>query len=244
MRTRVEATRVSYSYHNKLALEEVSFTLGEGECLAIVGPNGSGKSTLLNILAKLTQTTSGKLATSVQRPALVLQSNEIAHNIPMTVEDVVSMGRFPERGLMGRLKQQDIEIVQDSLDRLDIQDLAQHQISELSGGQRQRTFVAQALSQQSELLLLDEPVNGLDLVSRDLILTAIESERSKGVSAAITTHNLEEACLCDKVMLLNTQQVAFGSPDEVLTLENLQLAFGKNFTQVGDRIVLDDGHHH
>ena len=87
-------------------------------------------------------------------------------------------------------------------------------------------------------------MNGLDIVSRQLILDAIDSAIASGTAVALTTHNLDDAHLCTKVLLLNKEVVAFGTPDEVLTEENLKQAFGRNFVKVGEQLIVDDGHHH
>lgn len=240
----IKAESIGFSYDKRKALSNTTFELSEGQTLAIVGPNGSGKSTLLLLLAKLNQASVGTLEIACKHPSLVQQTNHLNYAIPITVNDVVAMGRYPSVGLVKRFSSTDTKQTQLSLERLEIADLADRQLSELSGGQQQRTAVAQALNQQSELLLLDEPVNGLDVTSRDLILSALDEEKLKGVAVVVTTHNLEEASLCDRVLLLNQTQIAFGEPDEVLTVSNLKTAFGKDFNQIGDQMVIDHGHHH
>ena len=127
--------------------------------------------------------------------------------------------------------------------RLDIADLASRQFHELSGGQRQRTLVAQGLAQEADVLLLDEPVTGLDITSREIILDLIDDEVANGRTVLVTTHSLEEAQRCSYVLLLDTDALAFGTPDEVLTEENLRRAFGGGFIKFGNEFILDDPHH-
>ena len=130
------------------------------------------------------------------------------------------------------------------MERLNISDLAGKQLHDLSGGQRQRVLVAQGLAQQSDLLLLDEPVTGLDVTSRGLILDVIHDEVMHGNSVIVTTHDLDDARICDQVLLVDRHAIAVGPPDHVLTEDHLLHAFGGRFIKVGDRLILDDPHHH
>lgn len=131
-----------------------------------------------------------------------------------------------------------------ALERLDVADLADRQLHELSGGQRQRVLVAQGVAQETGVLLLDEPITGLDMTSRSIILDLIDEEVANGRTVVMTTHNLEEARRCGYVLILNSSAIAFGTPDEAMTADNLRQAFGGKFIQVGDQFILDDPHHH
>jgi manganese transport system ATP-binding protein len=154
------------------------------------------------------------------------------------------MARYARRGAFGRLRARDREAVHRALDAMEVTDLAGRQIHELSGGQRQRVLVAQGLAQQGEVLLLDEPVTGLDVVSRELILAAVEAERAAGRTVVVTTHDLDDARRADLVMLLANRVVAFGPPEEVLTDEPLCAAYGGRVLRVPEGvIVMDDPHH-
>ena len=121
--------------------------------------------------------------------------------------------------------------------------LAHSQFHELSGGERQRVLVAQGLAQDAAVLLLDEPINGLDIVSRSLILDAIEEEKALGKTVVVTTHNLDDARNSNQVLLLCTRPCCVGSPHEVLTEEHLTEAFGGQHIRVGQNLILDDPHH-
>ncbi len=243
------ASDLLLTYGTRVALTGASFDLPAGATVALIGPNGSGKSTLLRALAGLLEPRSGALDVPAERTrgavAIVLQATDVDRSLPVTVREVVAMARYAVRGPFGRLRADDRSAVRSALEAMDVADLAGRQIHELSGGQRQRVLVAQGLAQQAELLLLDEPVTGLDVVSRDLILAAIEAERAAGHTVVVTTHDLDDARRADLVMLLANRVVAFGPPDEVLTDEPLCAAYGGRVLRVPEGvIVMDDPHHH
>lgn len=230
-------------YGDLVALDGLNIEIPQASSLAVIGPNGSGKSTLLGVLAGTVAATSGKATVSGGTPALVLQSTDVDRSLPITVRDTVSLARYPSVGLFRRLGAQDRDAIDNALERLAISDLASTQLHDLSGGQRQRVLVAQGLAQKAEVLLLDEPVTGLDVTSRSIILGLIDEEVADGRTVVVTTHSLEEARRCNRVLLLDTSPIAFGTPDEVLTEEHLRQAFGGNFIRVGDEFILDDPHH-
>lgn len=230
-------------YDGTVALRDVDLSVPAGSSVAVIGPNGSGKSTLLKAMAGIQPAASG----SVQRNgdvAFVLQSTDVDRSVPISVRDTVAMARYPSLGLWRRFGPTDRAIVHEAMRRLSVDDLADRQLHDLSGGQRQRVMVAQGLAQDAEALLLDEPVTGLDVVSRALILEVIDEQRAAGRAVVLTTHNLEDARRCDQVVLLSTAPVAVGPPDAVLRDEHLRDAFGGRFLRVGDDVVLDDPHHH
>lgn len=232
---RVAATAENLVLHrgSHLAVTSSSFTIPAGSITAIIGPNGSGKSTLLHALAGLIEPSSGSLSvlgapptTSHSRVAYVLQHTAVPPGTPLTVRETVGMGRYPELGLFRRRRAEDRQRVNEAMELLNITDLARRHISELSGGQRQRVFVAQGVAQDHDLLLLDEPLTGLDLVSARVIDTIIHSEPERGCSVILTTHDLEEAEAADHVLLMSGRVVASGPPAEVLTPDNLASAYG------------------
>ncbi|MEO0492387.1 MAG: metal ABC transporter ATP-binding protein [Actinomycetota bacterium] len=231
-------------YDDHVALTDVSLELPAGSSLAVIGPNGSGKSTLLNAIAGINAPSAGSISWHGDAPALVLQSTAVDRSLPITVKDTIGLGRYPRLGLLRRFNGIDGSAVADAITRLDIAELADKQLHDLSGGQRQRVLVAQGLAQQSDLLLLDEPVTGLDITSRGLILDVIHDEVTHGNSVIVTTHDLDDARICDQVLLVDRHAIAIGPPDEVLTEEHLVHAFGGRFIKVGDRLILDDPHHH
>lgn len=236
----VQNLEVRYGDH--VALAGADLDLSAPASLAVIGPNGSGKSTLLGTIAGLFPPSAGSVQSS-SPPALVLQTTDVDRSLPITVSDTVGLARYPKLGLLRRFTAEDRRAVDDAMTRLDVGDLARRQIHELSGGQRQRVFVAQGLAQQADILLLDEPLTGLDMVSREVILRVLDEERAAGRIVVTTTHNLDDARRCDVVLLLSTTPVAIGTPDEVLTDAHLQQAFGGRFLRLGDRVLLDDPHH-
>lgn len=216
-----------------IAVASSSFTVPAGAITAIIGPNGSGKSTILHAIAGLLSPTTGTLTvlgaaptTESSRVAYVLQSTSIPPGTPLTVRETVAMGRYTGLGLWRRRRAEDRQRVHEAMELLSITDLAKRHLSELSGGQRQRVFVAQGVAQDHDLLLLDEPLTGLDIVSARTIDDIIHSEPARGCSVILTTHDLEEAEAADHVLLMAGRVVASGPPDQVLTRDNLAEAYG------------------
>ncbi len=226
------------------AVGDLTLEIPSGSSVAIIGPNGSGKSSLLKVIGDVIDPTSGTCDTAGATTAIVLQSTDIDQTIPLTVRDVIAMARFPRLGLFRRPNAVDRAAIDSAMNRLEIADLAHRQIHQLSGGQRQRAFVAQGLAQDADILLLDEPLTGLDVRSRSIILSVLDDEHAAGRTVMTTTHNFDDARRCELVLLLATSFIAFGTPDEVFTEEHLRTAFGGKFVRIGDTMVLDDPHHH
>ncbi|MGH9182407.1 MAG: metal ABC transporter ATP-binding protein [Acidimicrobiales bacterium] len=233
-----------------VALRAASFALPSAATIALVGPNGAGKTTLLHAIAGLLRPTSGSLTVPARRVrranvAYVMQATPMAAEMPLTVREVVTMGRYGHLGPFRPLRGDDRSRVDAALERLGVGDLQGRQLRELSGGQRQRVFVAQGLVQEADLLLLDEPVTGLDLLSRQRILEAVAAERAAGRTVVMSTHDLGDAQAVDHVVLLAGVVVAHGAADEVLTLDNLSLAYGGRMIALeGGLALFDDGAHH
>ena len=243
MASAIRARQLEVRFGDDVALSDVDLDVPAGTSLAVIGPNGSGKSTLLGALAG-TLDISGTGAVEIGAGlALVLQSTDVDRSLPISVRDAVSLARYPRLGLFGRFTAADRQAVDQALTRLAIDDLAGRQFHDLSGGQRQRVLVAQGLAQEADVLLLDEPVTGLDVVSRAVILEVVDEEVAAGRTVVTTTHNLEDARRCDQVLLLNTSPIAVGPPDAVLTEHHLRRAFGGRFIRIGDELLLDDPHH-
>jgi manganese/iron transport system ATP-binding protein len=215
------------------ALEAITFRLDAGRQVAVVGPNGAGKSTLFKVIVGTIKPTRGSINVFGHEPgchiciAYVPQRSQIDWAFPVTVEDVVMMGRVGQIGLFRWPRRQDWRAVRESLDRVNASHLAKKQIGELSGGQQQRVFIARALAQGADLLLMDEPFSGLDVPSHEAILDIIGSLRGDAVTVMVATHDLNLAGEhFDLVMLLNRRIVAYGRAEEVLTSPNLMQAFG------------------
>lgn len=222
------------------ALQDVSFRARRGEQVAVVGPNGAGKSTLFKLIVGTLKPTEGDLHLYGHAPdqhiciAYVPQRSQIDWTFPATVADVVMMGRVGKIGLFRRPKRRDWALVQDSLARVNAAQLAEKQIGELSGGQQQRIFIARALAQEAELLLLDEPLAGLDLPSQEAIFDILDNLRPDNVTVLLATHDLNLAAeRFDRVMLLNRRIIAFGEATAVLSTENLLAAYGGHMHIVG-----------
>ncbi|MFV1970199.1 MAG: metal ABC transporter ATP-binding protein [Acidimicrobiia bacterium] len=244
----VTAIDVEFRYGTQVAVASSSFVIPEAAVTALIGPNGSGKSTILNSIAGLVAPTTGTLtvhqASSSSRIALVLQTTKVNDALPITVGEVVSMGRYPSIGELSRLTDADKAIVAVAMERMSISDLAGRHLSELSGGQRQRVFVAQGLAQDHDLLLLDEPLTGLDLPSAQAIDAVIHDEQKRGGTIVMSTHDLAEARVADHVILMAGRVVASGAPSGVLTASNLKEAYGSALLHVdGEQIFLDDPAH-
>jgi iron complex transport system ATP-binding protein len=235
-----------------VALRDSNFTVPSGAITAIIGPNGSGKSTLLHAIAGLIPISSGALSVLGATPVLsqpqiayVLQYTTVPAGTPLTVAEAVMMGRYPTLGFLRRPSPHDRERVAQAMERLDITHLAKRHLTELSGGQRQRVYVAQGIAQDHTLLLLDEPLTGLDITSAKTIDAIIHDEPEHGCSVILTTHDLEEAKAADHVILTGGRVIASGRPEEVLTQSNLAEAYGLGALHEldGDAPLLPTEHH-
>jgi ABC-type Mn2+/Zn2+ transport system ATPase subunit len=243
---------LTVTYGGHTAIRDLDLTLPAGAVTAVIGPNGSGKSTFLGVLSGLVDASRGQVevlgrpaAQGRARVAHVLQTTTANAALPLTVRETVRMGAYGHRGWFGRLTREDRAAVSDAIDRLRIRDIERRQLVELSGGQRQRAFVAQGLAQRAQVLLLDEPITGLDLVTQEVIADVVASEAAAGRTVVLTTHDVGTAGLADLVVLLNTELVAVGTPDEVLRPDVLARAYGQHAHVLDDgTLVLDESHHH
>ena len=248
----VTATDIVLAYGGKIALGRSTFTIEPGMVTAIIGPNGSGKSTLLNAIAGLVEPVSGTIQIGTRdgrmdRVSYVLQSTKVNESLPISVGEVVNMGRYATAGRFARLGDDDRQAVATAMERMDITGIAGRRLHALSGGQRQRAFVAQGLAQDHDILLLDEPLTGIDLPTAHAIDEVIHEETERGCTVVMTTHDLSEAQFADRVLLLSGRVVASGTPEEVLTAENLLAAYGPSLLHVDEasNVFVDDpGHAH
>ena len=248
----LELRQVTVRYNGATALDNVSFRVATGERIAVVGPNGAGKSTLFKVIAGILRPASGSIHIFGNPPgghlciAYVPQRSQIDWSFPVTVSDVVMMGRSGKIGVLRWPRRRDWEIVDHALDRVGIGPLASRQIGELSGGQQQRVFLARALAQEAELLLLDEPLTGLDLPSQENLFDILDILRAQGITVLVATHDLDQAAShFDRMMLLNRRLVAFGRPQEVFTPQHLVTAYGGHLHVVpageaAEQLVLAD----
>lgn len=248
----VDARDLQVFRGEKEVLSASSFSFPQGSIVAVIGPNGSGKSSLLDALVGLLDVQAERfevLGTTPEQAraqtSYVLQHVNLTPGVPLTVNEVVSMGRWSTRGLLGRLRSEDKEKISSALQQLGIAHLAERHVTQLSGGQRQRVYVAQAIAQDHILLLLDEPLTGLDIPSAKIIDELIHDEPRRGCTVVFTTHDLEEARAADYVLLLSGRVVAAGPPELALTPHTLAEAYGLGVLHpevTGPTDIIDGGH--
>ena len=230
----VEGLSVIYSNGHK-ALDNASFSIPRQSITALVGINGSGKSTLFKAIMGFVKSSGGRIelfggsvkdALKANLVAYVPQNEEIDWDFPVLVKDVVMMGRYGHMGFLKIPNENDHEIVKGSLKKVGMLELENRQISELSGGQRKRVFLARALAQQSEIILMDEPFTGIDVNTEEEIMELLREMKAEGKVMLISTHNLGSVPeFCDRTILLNKTVLAEGETTKVFTQENLTNAF-------------------
>jgi len=245
----LDVDHLTVRYDGRTALEEVTFHLRRGERVAVIGPNGAGKSTLFKAIAGLLTPQAGRVRVYGTPPgshgciAYLPQRQQVDWHFPVSVADVVMMGRVCRLGWLGWPKKRDREIVRAALETVGLASLARRPIDELSGGQQQRMFIARALAQEAALVLLDEPLTGLDLLAQEEVLAALEVLPQRGATVMVATHDLEQAArYFDRVLLLNGRLIAFAPPSEALRPEMLLQAYGgrMNVTVEGQPFVIAD----
>lgn len=228
---------VSVAYRNgHTALRDASFDIPQGSITALVGINGSGKSTLFKAIMGFVPLMQGQVdilgeaagrALKRNVVAYVPQNEEVDWNFPVLVEDVVMMGRYGHMNFLRMARASDREIVAEALVRVGMADFSQRQIGELSGGQKKRVFLARALAQEAQVILLDEPFTGVDVTTEDAIIDLMRELRAEGRMMLVATHNLGSVPeFCDRVVLIRETILAAGPTETVFTQDNLQQAFG------------------
>jgi ABC-type Mn2+/Zn2+ transport system ATPase subunit len=246
----LEVRDLTVRYDAQVGVESVSFTIVAGEQVAVVGPNGAGKSTLFKAIAGILPASGGHIMVHGHEPgvdvcvAYVQQRSAVDWSFPLTVRDVVAMGRVGRIGLFRRAGPADHAAISAAIDAVGLSDLANRQIAALSGGQQQRMFVARALAQEAELVLMDEPLTGLDLGSSQELLHVLNELEAGGVSVMVATHDLDLAAEhFDRVLLMNRRLIGIGQPQAVFTEANLRAAYGGTIRVMdadGGRIVLGE----
>ena len=228
---------ITITYRNGLtALHDVNFTIPTGTVTALVGINGSGKSTLFKAIMGFLPAARGRVSILGQPAQQALKQNLVAYvpqsedvdwNFPVLVEDVVMMGRYGHMGLLRLPSAHDRDQVDAALARVDMLDFRKRQIGELSGGQKKRVFLARALAQEGQVILLDEPFTGVDVKTEAAIVELLHELRAEGRVMLVSTHNLGSVPeFCDRTILLNRTILAFGPTQQVFTRENLEQTFG------------------
>ena len=229
----IRVHNLTVSYDSKPVLRSVSMQAAPGQLVGVVGPNGAGKSTLLKAMLGLTPTDSGTVEffgepidRCRQRVAYVPQTSAVDWDFPVTVRDVVLMGRYGRLGWFGRPKRDDRDRAAEALELVGMQNFADRHIRELSGGQQQRVFLARALCQQAQVLLLDEPLAGVDAATERAIFTLIDKLTAEGRTLVLVNHDLDVLDRFDYLMLLNQRVIAYGPTAQVKTKENMRRTYG------------------
>ncbi|WP_055479178.1 metal ABC transporter ATP-binding protein [Sphaerimonospora mesophila] len=239
--------RACVAYGDVPALEELDGVVHPGEAVALIGPNGAGKSTLIKAILGLVPVVRGRIevlgttpARARREVAYVPQADTLDPDFPVSVEQVVMMGRYRKIGWLRRPSAGDRAEVAAALERVGLAGRARDRFGTLSGGQRQRVLLARAIAARPRLLLLDEPFNGVDAVSQHALLEAMAALKEQGTAVVISTHDLAIAHLaCEEVCLLNRHQYGFGPTESVLTPERLRAAYGGQALELrGDRVIV------
>ena len=237
----LQVNGLTVKYNGAPALEDVSFSIEAGERMAIVGPNGSGKSTLFKALAGLVRPVAGSVQTNGAKIGYVPQRSEVDWRFPVTVHDVVMMGRIAQIGWLRWQRSGDREVVRRCLEQVGMTAFAGRQIGELSGGQQQRVFIARALAQNASILLMDEPFSGVDAATQEATLALLDDLQAQHVTALISTHDLNlAASRFEQVLLLNHHVVAYGRVAEVFTPQALGQAFSGQVLMLPNGLALVD----
>jgi len=233
----IELQNISVAFQDILVLDDVSLTVPPGASLAILGPNGAGKTTLLQVILGLVRPTGGSVRVFGRTPAAMRQEKRrigyvpqvmsVDLNFPVSAREVVMMGRYGRIGLYRRPSRADHDAVRLAMERVGICDLAERPIARLSGGQRQRVFLARALANEPELLLLDEPTTGVDAASSESLYELLHHLYKGGMTMLLVSHDVGVvASYVQGVVCLNRRLVAHGRPEEVLGSEQLAQMYG------------------
>lgn len=250
----IAAHDVTVTYRNgHTALRNASFEIPRGTVTALVGVNGSGKSTLFKAIMGFVPVAKGditllgmtvKEALKQNLVSYVPQAEEVDWSFPVLVEDVVMMGRYGHMGFLRRPGKADHDAVEAALARVNMLDFRQRQIGELSGGQKKRVFLARALAQDGQVILLDEPFTGVDVKTEDQIIELLRALKAEGRVMLVSTHNLGSVPeFCDRTVLVKGTVLAHGPTETTFTRENLEHAFGgvlRHFTLGGADLHDDD----
>ncbi len=252
----IKVSGVTVTYRNgHTALRDATFSVPGGSIAALVGVNGSGKSTLFKAVMGFVRLAAGDIAIeglptqqALRRNlvAYVPQAEEVDWSFPVLVEDVVMMGRYGRMGILRIPKEHDKRIVTEALERVDMLAFRHRQIGELSGGQKKRVFLARAIAQQGDVILLDEPFTGVDVKTEAKIIDLLRELRDEGKTMLVSTHNLGSVTeFCDYTVMVKGTVLASGPTETTFTAENLEQAFSGVLRHVvlsgtEDRIITDD----
>jgi manganese/iron transport system ATP-binding protein len=246
---------VTAGYDHRPALTDISLSVSPGSLLAVIGPNGAGKSTLLKLIAGIIKPWTGRLTvlggppgSSAGRIAYLPQAEAVDWEFPVTVAEVVMMGRYGRLGFLREPGRRDREVVRQALEKVGMVEATDRQIGALSGGQRRRVFLARAIAAEPDLYLLDEPVTGVDVTTQEDLMDVLEGEARAGKTVIATTHDL--ICAAQRfhqAAFINGRLVAEGPANLVLDQQLLAETYGGHILVLpgdGGRVVIDDAHHH
>lgn len=234
-------------------IHNITFDVLPGERIAVIGPNGAGKSTLFKALVGLIPHTTGHISihgedcqTSHKLIGYVPQQDEIDWSFPVSVYDVVMMGRERQIGWFRWPGRKDKVAVHTALEHVGLMRLKHRQIGELSGGQKRRVFIARALAQETDVLLLDEPFNGVDVTAEHEIMQTLDTLKERGITVILATHDLQVATThFDRILMVKGEVIAYGTSQEVFIPSTLQMVYGGRvgiFEHNGQTLFVADEH--
>jgi len=242
----LQVSHLTVNYEKTPALWDISFSLPQGLLVGIIGPNGAGKSTLMKAALGLIKPVSGKIEffgkpihEVRQRIAYVPQRESVDWDFPVTVRDLVLMGRYGRLGLFRRPRQADYAAADHYLDLVDMLSYANRQISQLSGGQQQRVFLARALLQEADIYFMDEPFAGVDLATETVLIRLLQDLRSSGKTVLVVHHDLSTVeRYFDWTLILNVRLIKCGPVEQTFTTDYLHMAYGKSYALFDEAIRL------
>ena len=242
--------QLTVAYDRQVVLHGMSIDVAGGGSVALIGPNGAGKSTFIKAVLGLVPIHGGTVEVlgrpsveSRRHVAYVPQHDHLDPQFPITVRQVVMMGRYRTIGWFRRPARADRDATREALARVGLSERAGDTFGTLSGGQRQRVLIARAIAQDAKLLLLDEPFNGVDTTTQDVLLDVLSSLRESGAAVVMATHDLSVAHLaCDHACVLNRHVVAFGPIDAALDSDALVSAYGKQAVVLAEGTAMIHAH--
>jgi ABC-type Mn2+/Zn2+ transport system ATPase subunit len=254
----IRFSHATFGFPGVVALEDITLEIAEGEFIGVIGPNGSGKTTLCRAILGLMPPFSGGLQIfdcacqelrchHRARIGYLPQKEALDRHFPITVLEAVMMGRYGALGLFRRPSKQDRDIAMQALENVGMQDYRDAALGNLSGGQQQRVFIARALAQQPQVLLLDEPTTGIDITTQASVLDLVQRlHRDLGLTVLLVTHDINMIReRVDRLVLLKTRLAAAGPPEAVLRPDILREVYGKDLVITEkDLIIVEDYHHH
>lgn len=248
----IQVKNVSYHIHDLHILKEVNFSLATGQIVALIGANGAGKSTLFNLMSRMSPLQTGQISFDghdistatdgdmAKVVAMLAQENHIQGRL--RVRELLMFGRYPYH--LGRPTQADRDKVEEVMTTFELQPLAERFLSDLSGGQRQRVLIAMVVCQDTPYILLDEPLNNLDMYHAGQLMRQMRVLANGGKTMVIVLHDINQASqFADTVVMMKQGEVvSVGVPKEVLTADNMKLLYNVEVTVLmhqGKPIIVD-----